>query len=104
MVDLVLVSPSNKIKIYGELNNSLAAIEPPFWATLIAAFVRKNGFSVVIIDAAAENLSPGNSGKQSRSVQSAFNRYYCFWYKPFGIHDEHVRSRKYFESHKEDAS
>ncbi|MFN4226869.1 MAG: B12-binding domain-containing radical SAM protein [Candidatus Ratteibacteria bacterium] len=58
MIDLVLVNPGNPKKVYGKLKNSLAGIEPPYWCALIASFVREKGYSVKIIDADAENLSP----------------------------------------------
>ena len=57
-LDLVLVNPGNRTQVYGKLGTSLSGIEPPLWAGLIAAFVRKHGYSVRIIDAEAENWSP----------------------------------------------
>jgi len=56
-MDLVLVSQCDKKKVYGKLDSVFTAIEPPLLAGLIAAFIRERGFSVRIIDAAAENLS-----------------------------------------------
>ncbi|MCX7917534.1 MAG: B12-binding domain-containing radical SAM protein [bacterium] len=58
MTDLILVNPGNLKKVYGELRNKFAGIEPPYWCALIASFVREKGYSVKIIDADAENLSP----------------------------------------------
>lgn len=55
-VDLLLVNPSDK-KQYQDLGSSISGIEPPFWAGLIASFIRRHGYDVVIIDANAENLS-----------------------------------------------
>lgn len=57
-LDLVLVNPGSRAQVYGKLGSSLAAIEPPLWAALITAFVRRHGYSVRIIDAEAENFSP----------------------------------------------
>ncbi len=57
MLDLLLVRPGDKKNIYGELGSTLAAVEPPFWAGLIAGFMRDKGFSVRVLDADAENLS-----------------------------------------------
>jgi radical SAM superfamily enzyme YgiQ (UPF0313 family) len=57
-LDLVLINPANRKQIYQSLSYELAAIEPPVWAGLMATFVRKQGFSVQIIDAAAENFDP----------------------------------------------
>ena len=56
--DLLLINPGNRTQMYGKLGGSISAIEPPIWAALIAAFIRKKGFSVKIIDADAESLSP----------------------------------------------
>ena len=57
-LDLVLVHPGNRRQIYQSLGSTLSAIEPPVWASLMATFVRHRGFSVVVLDAEAEDLSP----------------------------------------------
>lgn len=57
-LDLVLVNPGSRAKIYQALGTSLTAIENPVWAGLIATFVRGRGFSVAIVDAEAEDLTP----------------------------------------------
>lgn len=58
-VDILLVKPGSQERLYGKLSeNSLTALEPPLWAGLIATFVRNRGYSVQIIDAEAEWLSP----------------------------------------------
>ncbi|MFH1771959.1 MAG: radical SAM protein [Candidatus Omnitrophota bacterium] len=57
-IDLVLVNPGNKRQMHGELSVSISAIEPPLWLGLIAAFVRRKGFSVKIIDADALGWGP----------------------------------------------
>src|SRR5215212_5623358 len=56
--DLVLVNPGSRTKIYQGLGKRLTAVENPVWAGLIATFVRTNGFSVEIVDAEADDLSP----------------------------------------------
>ncbi|MDX2099800.1 MAG: radical SAM protein [Leptolyngbyaceae cyanobacterium bins.59] len=57
-LDLVLVNPGNRTQIYQSLGSNLSAIEPPVWAGLMATFVRKQGFSVQILDATAEEWTP----------------------------------------------
>lgn len=57
-VDLLLINPGGRKKVYQELSKELVAVEPPLWAGLIAGFIRPRGFSVQILDANAENLSP----------------------------------------------
>ena len=58
MVDLILVNPGSPTQVYGKLKSSLAGIEPPYWCASIASFIREKGYTVKIIDADAENLSP----------------------------------------------
>lgn len=63
-LDLVLINPGNRAKIYQSLSSTLAAVEPPVWAGLMATFIRNNGFSVNIIDATAEELSPQETAER----------------------------------------
>lgn len=63
-LDLVLVHPGTRMQVYQSLGSTLAAIEPPVWASLLATFVRKRGFSVQILDAEAENLIPQETAKR----------------------------------------
>lgn len=57
-VDVVLINPGARAQIYQALGSMLTAIEPPIWAGLMAAFVRRRGYSVAILDAEAEELTP----------------------------------------------
>src|SRR5579884_3795452 len=56
-VDLVLVNPSSRKKVYQSLGKELSAIEPPVWAGLMATFVQNHGYRVAILDAEAEELT-----------------------------------------------
>jgi radical SAM superfamily enzyme YgiQ (UPF0313 family) len=56
-VDLVLVNPCSRKRVYQSLSKDFTAVEPPVWAGLIASFVRRYGYQVAIIDAEAEELS-----------------------------------------------
>jgi len=57
-IDVLLVNPGSRTAVYQELGNALSAIEPPSLAGLFATYLRRNGLSVEIIDAPAEELSP----------------------------------------------
>lgn len=57
-VDIVLVHPGNRRQVYQSLGSELSAVETPVWAGLIATFVRRKGFSVAIIDAEADDITP----------------------------------------------
>lgn len=57
-LDLLLINPGGREKIYQILAKEFSAIEPPVWAGLMATFVRKKGYAVQILDADALDLSP----------------------------------------------
>ena len=56
-VDLLLVNPGNRLEQFATLSD-LATVAPPLGIGLIAAFVRRYGFSAAIIDAEAEFWTP----------------------------------------------
>lgn len=60
-LDLLLVNPGTRRTIYGQIGNR-HCVAPPLGIGMIAAYVRDRGFSVDILDAQAENLSPEQVG------------------------------------------
>ena len=64
-LDLLLIRPGDQKQVFGELSSSLSAIEPPIWAALIAAYVRQKAFSVKIIDAEGDNLTPSEVAQRT---------------------------------------
>lgn len=63
-LDLVLVNPSSRTRIYQSLGARLTAVENPVWAGLIATFARRKGFSVEIVDAEADELTPEQAAER----------------------------------------
>ncbi len=57
-LDAVLINPGGRSDIYQVLGSTLAAIEPPVWAGLMATFLRKKGWGVSIVDAEANEWTP----------------------------------------------
>ncbi|MCI8490137.1 MAG: B12-binding domain-containing radical SAM protein [Lachnospiraceae bacterium] len=56
-LDLLLIRPNDQKKVYSAVTE-FTAVEPPFWAASIAAYVRDKGIRVEILDAEAENIPP----------------------------------------------
>jgi anaerobic magnesium-protoporphyrin IX monomethyl ester cyclase len=56
--DIVLINPGDKKQIYQGLGENYSAVEPPFWAAVLAAYLRNNGYEIAIVDANAEDYSP----------------------------------------------
>jgi anaerobic magnesium-protoporphyrin IX monomethyl ester cyclase len=64
-LDLLLVFPNNRKNAYGILADNVAAVTVPLQTALSASYVRRAGFSVRILDADAENLSPEETARRS---------------------------------------
>jgi anaerobic magnesium-protoporphyrin IX monomethyl ester cyclase len=67
-LDLLLVNPGSRLQIYQGLGSSLAAIEPPVWAGLMASYVRGRGYSVEILDANAEDLAAAETAERVETL------------------------------------
>jgi radical SAM superfamily enzyme YgiQ (UPF0313 family) len=67
--DIVLINPGDRKQIFQSLGVEVAAIEPPFWIAVIAAYLRSNGFKVAVIDANAENISPAETSMRTRELK-----------------------------------
>ena len=67
-LDLLLISPSSRKRVYQALGSELAAVEPPVWAGMMASFARGRGYSVAIIDAEAEQLTPAEVAERVDSA------------------------------------
>lgn len=68
MTDIVFINPGDRKAVFQELGKELTAIEPPFQIASYAAYLRNNGFSVAIIDANAENISPNESAQKVKAL------------------------------------
>lgn len=54
--DVLFINPGNAQAIYQGLASTVAAIEPPTWALLLAESCRSQGNSVAILDATAAEI------------------------------------------------
>ena len=68
-VDIVLVKPGSQKQIYGGLSAfQLTAIEPPLWGAMLAAFLREQGYSVVLYDAEIENWDYQETAQKIKEI------------------------------------
>lgn len=67
-LDLLLVFPNNRRTAYGSLADTVAGITPPLQTALTASYVRSAGYSVQVIDADAENLSPEETARRTAAA------------------------------------
>lgn len=81
-LDLVIVNPGNRAQVYQGLGQDFTAIEPPVWAGLIATYVRKRGFTTVILDANAEQLSPTEVARRVAEMQPQLTAVVVYGHNP----------------------
>jgi anaerobic magnesium-protoporphyrin IX monomethyl ester cyclase len=67
-LDALLIHPSSRTQVYQGLGNSLVAIEPPVWASLMTAYLRHHGARAEVLDAEAEELGPEQVAERVRAM------------------------------------
>ncbi|HZB90749.1 MAG TPA: radical SAM protein [Stellaceae bacterium] len=81
-IDVVLVNPGGRDKIYQELGSDLTAVEPPLWCRLLASYVRHRGYSVRIIDSEAENLGAASVAEAVKRLEPRLVGMVVFGHQP----------------------
>jgi anaerobic magnesium-protoporphyrin IX monomethyl ester cyclase len=66
-LDLLLINPGGREKIYQQLGDDLTAVEPPLWCRLIGSYILDRGFSVEIIDSEAMNWNEDRIAAEVRA-------------------------------------
>ena len=67
--DIVLINPGDRKRVFQDLGMEVAAIEPPFWIVVIAAYLRDKGFKVAVIDANAKNIPPEETAARADALK-----------------------------------
>lgn len=80
--DVLLINPRSRTQVYQGLGHSLAAIENPVWAGLMATYVRKRGLSAEIIDAEAEELGPAEVAERVAHLKPALAVVVVYGHQP----------------------
>jgi radical SAM superfamily enzyme YgiQ (UPF0313 family) len=81
-LDLVLINPYSRRRAYQSLGQELAAIEPPVWARLLAAYCQHRSLSVVIIDAEADELTAAQVADEIRLLQPTLTAVVVYGHQP----------------------
>ncbi len=81
-LDLLLINPGSRARVYQSLGTGLAAVENPVWAGLMATFCRRHGLSVAILDAEAEGLGPDAVAEQVASLRPLLAAVVVYGHQP----------------------
>jgi radical SAM superfamily enzyme YgiQ (UPF0313 family) len=72
--DILLINVGGTRRlVYQDLSRDFSAVDPPFWAALTAAYLRRHGFSVAILDAGARNLDLAETVAEVRKLGARIN-------------------------------
>ncbi|MEE8269001.1 MAG: cobalamin-dependent protein, partial [Nitrospinaceae bacterium] len=82
ILDILLVTPPSKDKVFQELGKSLVAIEPPVWSLLLATFIKGKGHSVQILDAEAESISFDETARRIIEAQTTLTVFVVYGHQP----------------------
>ena len=81
-LDLLLINPGGRYKIYQKLGANLTAVEPPLWCRLIGGYARDHDYSVEIIDCEAENLKMAAIAERVKTVSPRLIVMVVFGHQP----------------------
>lgn len=81
-VDVLVVNPGGRGRLYQQLASSLTAVEPPLWSRLIAGYVRDRDLSVDILDTEALDLAPQAAGEAVAACNPALVVMVVFGHQP----------------------
>jgi radical SAM superfamily enzyme YgiQ (UPF0313 family) len=81
-LDLLLINPGGRDRIYQSLGGDLTAVEPPLWARLIGGYVADRGFSIRILDSEAEALGPDAVAKSVEQNQPSLVGMVVYGHQP----------------------
>jgi anaerobic magnesium-protoporphyrin IX monomethyl ester cyclase len=92
-IDLLLINPGGRDKIYQNLGVNLTAIEPPLWCRLIAGYARDRGYSVAIIDSEAEEVGPEGIATRVAELNPRLTCIVVFGHQPSASTQQMVGAR-----------
>lgn len=81
-LDILLIIPPTRLQVYQGLSNSLAAIEVPVWAGLIANYLDAKGLNVSILDAEALGYDHKQTAKSIAEKSAALNVFVIYGQQP----------------------
>ncbi|MBF0588420.1 MAG: cobalamin-dependent protein [Magnetococcales bacterium] len=81
-LDLLVVTPPTRLEVYQGLSGKFSALETPVWAGLIADFVRRNGYTVQMLDAETEGLTHEQTAQRIAETDAKLTLYAIFGQQP----------------------
>ena len=81
-LDVLLVTPPSRNRVFQDLGENLAGIEPPVWSTLLATFLCQKGVSVEILDAEAESIGFDATADKIAEIDAVLTVFVVYGHQP----------------------
>jgi anaerobic magnesium-protoporphyrin IX monomethyl ester cyclase len=81
-MDLLLINPGGRDRIYQDLGQDLTAVEPPLWCRLIAGYALDRGYSAGILDSEAEGKNPQTVAREVAGLRPRLVGMVVFGHQP----------------------
>lgn len=81
-LDVLLVTPPSKDRVFQGLGKDLTAIEPPVWSTLLATFLDRNSLGVEILDAEAELIGFDETAQRVVDTDALLTVFVIYGHQP----------------------
>ena len=81
-IDLVLINPGGRKRLYQNLGTDLTAVEPPLWCRLIAGYARDHGYIVRLVDSEAEEIGPDEVSERIKAMNPRLVGLVVFGHQP----------------------
>jgi radical SAM superfamily enzyme YgiQ (UPF0313 family) len=81
-LDAVLIHPGGRKGIYQSLASSLAAIESPIWAGMLATFLLRRGLRVAVLDTNADDLDPEDTARRVAEMRPRLAAVVAYGHNP----------------------
>jgi radical SAM superfamily enzyme YgiQ (UPF0313 family) len=82
MIDLLIINPGNRSRVYQLLGNNISAIEQPTYALLVATYIQKKGYTVKVIDIPASSYTDAELINLVEDYNPKLIALYVYGYQP----------------------
>lgn len=94
MTDIILINPGDRIQTYQSLGKDIAAIEPPTFLLIMAAYLRNKGYSVKLYDLPAETKSEDEIADEIVKINPTLVGVFVYGYQPSASTQNMLAARK----------
>jgi anaerobic magnesium-protoporphyrin IX monomethyl ester cyclase len=81
-VDLLLINPGGRERIYQDLGADLTAVEPPLWLRLLGGYAADRGHRIAVIDSEADGIGSERVAEMVEGIRPRLTALVVFGHQP----------------------